>query len=271
MDRSLGSDGSLRVLMVAEQAAEGSDPGSWGAQSIDGMQVGIDSLSGGEVDERLEETDLLVAVGEAALLAAVRARVELPILPVSGPDGVESVSGAEVEKALDGVLDGNYTIDPVPSLSVRADGAGYRGLMDVMAVTSEAAKISEYQVSRVVDGDEQVLDRIRADGMLAAAPAGTPGYGTAAGGPILGPDLRAVSVVPVGPFRIEQPHWVLKLPIRIRVVREEVPVALLVDDQEVGSMAAGAAVTVDWGSPVRILRTPQSRSGVVAAGDDGTE
>lgn len=220
----------------------------------------VQTVSVEAADDELGAADILVPIGEAALLSLVRAAHGTPILPIDAGRGIQSVPREELENALSRVAEGQEQVHSVSTLDVRSDGERFRALMDVMAVTSEAAKISEYEVARQRDGEELVLDRIRADGMVAAAPAGTPGYVTAAGGPILDPDMDAVTVVPVGPFRIEQPHWVLELPISIQVVREEVPVSLLVDDREVGSMGAGTAVELRWGDPVEIVQTPESRS-----------
>lgn len=207
----------------------------------------------------IPDGDLHLAMDEAGLLEFVRAGTDSPVLPVS-VDGICSVSRLDLNAALRAVWDGNYTSRPVPTLDVAVDGDEYRALMDVMVVTAEAAKISEYALRTERRGQSDVLDTVRADGMVAATPTGTPGYASASGGPLLDPDLEVITVVPVGPFRVEQPHWVLDLPVEIRVVREEVPVSLLVDDREVGMVDAGTGVKLSWGAPVDVVDTPVSTS-----------
>lgn len=258
MEHVPDADDPLTVVLVGPESQAALEEGGL----VEGDEGRIGVVQAGSVEEAGDEVgtaDLVAPVGEAAFLSLVRAAYGTPILPVDAGRGIRSVPKAELEEALSVVAEGQETVHSVPTLDVRSDGDRFRAVMDVMAVTSEAAKISEYEVARLRDGEELILDRIRADGMVAAAPAGTPGYGTAAGGPILDPDMEAVTVVPVGPFRIEQPHWVLELPISIRVAREEVPVSLLVDDREVGSMEAGTAVELDWGDPVAIVQTSESR------------
>lgn len=267
MDRTLGSDGTLSVVVFGDDAASTVRDADLG----DRGDVSVATAEAAAVESALDtiaEGDLVVASGEAALLSLARNGVEQPILPVAGGKGVPSVQADVLGEALDDVRAGAHSMESLPGIAVRANGDRYRGVMDVMAVTSEAAKISEYQIATLDDGDEIVLDRIRADGVVAAAPAGTPGYGTAAGGPVLDPALDAMAVIPVGPFRIEHTHWVLELPISITVVREEVPVSLQVDDREVGTLDAGTAVEISWGTPMDIVVTSVSGSGLGPHGTD---
>ena len=266
MDRTLGSEGTLSVVVFGDDAAAVRD-----ADLGDRAEVAVEAVEGARVEpalDRLSEADLVVPSGEEAFLSLARREVEKPILPVDGGQGIASVRAGALGTAIDEVQAGAYSIRALPGIAVRADGDRYRGVMDVMAVTAEAAKISEYQIASLDDGDEVVLDRIRADGVVAAAPAGTPGYGTAAGGPVLDPALDAMAVIPVGPFRIEHTHWVLELPISLTVVREEVPVSLQVDDREVGTLEAGTAVEIAWGTPMDIVVTSVSGGGLRPHGSD---
>ncbi|APE95521.1 NAD+ kinase [Halodesulfurarchaeum formicicum] len=196
------------------------------------------------------ESDFLVTVGESALLSAVTAGVQVPIVPVAVDAGLPTVSLPDLTAAISALVAGESTIETVPTIAVSLGENTYRALMDVMVVTAEPARISEFRTRKVET--DVVVDQVRADGIVAAAPAGTPGYGTAAGGPILDPELDGLAVVPVGPFRTERPQWVLAPPIEFEVVRESVPVSLVVDDDPVERVPAGAPVKLDWGEPVEI-------------------
>jgi NAD+ kinase len=259
MERVLGTGESLSLLVVGEDL-DTSGVTSEFAEVGDTVTDVVEAEPGADAVQASGDADVVVTIGESALFPMVDEALQAPILPVDGGRGIESVRRADLAAAITAIAAGDGTLRSVPTVALESDGSHYCALMDAMAVTSEAAKISEYEVARRRDGGDEVLERIRADGIVAAAPAGTPGYGTAAGGPVLDPDLDAVTVVPVGPFRIEQPHWVLELPITIRVVREEVPVSLLVDDTEVGTITAGTAVELSWGSPIDVVRTPVSQS-----------
>lgn len=239
------------VVEREEQELSVSVPVDWAEQSSPEAE-----LDASELDP---EADAYIALGESAFLALVREAPGTPILPVAVGAGISDVGRDTLVSALDSVLAGNHELTELQTLSVEAATETYRAAMDVMAVTAEAAKISEYEVSTSHDEGDRILDTVRADGMLAATPAGTPGYGTAAGGPILDPGIRGVSVIPVGPFRVEHNQWVLQPPITVRVLREEVPVSLLVDDREVRRIGQGTSVEISWGEPIQVIRTPESK------------
>jgi NAD+ kinase len=206
--------------------------------------------------------DSHVAIGEPAVLSLVRNGVETPILPLDDIADTERGPRESWEVAIDSFL--NDAIDPigVPSLAVEVTDHSYRALMDVMVVTEEPARISEYEVrthekDRPFGGDA-VIDRVRADGVVAATPIGSRGYAGAAGGAIVDPNLFGLSIVSIGPFRVEQPHWVLDPPISLSVVRESAPVRVLVDDRSVSSLDPSTRVVLSRGREFQFLPTPAS-------------
>lgn len=204
--------------------------------------------------------DLVVALGEHALCSLASEAPSVPVLPVDVGGQIPAVDRADVEPALTAFAAGETTTVDQPLLSVVVDGSPPRyALMDAMAVTAEPAKISEFAVATERDGDRREVDRVRADGVVVATPAGTPGYASSAGGPLLDPALSAVAVVPVGPFRVEHTHWVVELPATVTVAREESPVSVLIDDEEVGSIPAHEALRLTWGPTLSLVATERSR------------
>ncbi|MFW6383798.1 MAG: hypothetical protein ACOCZC_00175 [Halodesulfurarchaeum sp.] len=201
------------------------------------------------VEEAVEGKGLLVVAGESALLDYVGAGGPGPVLPLGVEGGVESVVPSRFAGALQAVGDGDLEAYSYPTIEVSwADGMA-RALMDVMAVTAEPARISEF---RVFNADGSEIDQVRADGLVAAGPAGTPGYATAAGGPVLDRSIEGVAVAPVAPFRTVRKQWVLTPPIRVEVTREEVPVSLIVDDRERGRLDPFDPVRIALGPPISV-------------------
>lgn len=198
---------------------------------------------------------VLVAVGEAALLEYVRRGGSGPVLPIGVDGGVPAVDTASATTAVESLADGHETVS-YPTIDASRGEDRYRALMDVMAVTAEPARISEYKARKVET--DTVIDQVRADGIVVSGPAGTPGYGTAAGGPMVDRDLGGMSVVPVSPFRTSRPRWVVAPPIEIEVTRGEVPVSLLVDDEEVGRLPAADPLTLDWAGPLDVAVVEES-------------
>lgn len=197
--------------------------------------------------EHRSDLEYVVAVGEPALLSVFRTAMNAPLIPVAVDAGLPSVSEDQLDTALESLANGDVESVEMPTIDVSLGESEFRALMDVMAVTAEPARISEFRTKK---GDGTVVDTVRADGVVVSAPAGTPGYGTAVDGPILDPAVGGVAVVPVGQFRTAHPRWVLAPPVEIEVIRDTVPISLVVDDREVETMPADTSLRLTWGRPV---------------------
>ncbi|MFB6139544.1 MAG: ATP-NAD kinase [Halosimplex sp.] len=204
------------------------------------------------------ESDALVAVGESALLAVARAAPTAPVLPVAAGRGVRSVPRDAVEAAVDALVTGEFSRVEHPVVDVRvAERTRARALFDVMLVSAEPAQISEYAVE---SGDDAVA-QFRADGVVLATPAGSPGYASAAGGPVVAPETGAVTVVPVAPFATDTAHWVVPSEgLRVSVERDETAVHLLADDRVVGPVEPHEPVGVAPATSLSIAVVPESRA-----------
>lgn len=204
----------------------------------------------------VEEARFVVAVGEAALLAVGRTRPAVPVLPVAAGPGVRSVPRKTIETALSDLLDGAYQTERHPLVDVSvADRTTATALTDVMLISAEPAQISEFAVST---RGEQVA-QFRADGVVVATPAGTPGYAEAAGGPLLAPETDVAAVVPIAPFATDADHWALALEtLTLSVERHEPAVQVVVDDRIVGA--------VDPADPVRLAVRGGIEVAVIDAG-----
>jgi NAD+ kinase len=200
-------------------------------------------------------SDSVVAVGEPAVLAVARATPAVPVLPVAAGRGVRSVPRADVPGAVAALLDGEVTTETHPVVGTRvADRTTARALQDVMLVSAEPAQISEYTVR--ADGER--VARFRADGVVVATPAGSPGYARATGGPVVPPEAGVVAVVPVSPFSTDVDHWVVELTdVRLSVERDETDILLVADDRVVGP--------VDRDDPVRLGPAGRVELAVVSA------
>ncbi|ELZ25790.1 ATP-NAD kinase [Halosimplex carlsbadense 2-9-1] len=206
----------------------------------------------------VEDSDAVVAVGEPALLAVARTGTDAPVLPVAAGPGVRSLPREEVATGVADFVAGDYERVPYPLVDVHvADRTRATALFDLMLVSAEPAQISEYAVER---GDDRVA-RFRADGVVVATPAGSSGYASAAGGPVLTPDTDAVAVVPVAPFETDIDHWVLPpAGLSVSVERDETTVHLLADDRVVGPVEPHEAVHVAPAGSVSLALVAAGRS-----------
>lgn len=199
--------------------------------------------------------DWVVAIGADSLAAVVAAGLECPVLPVAAGEGLPSVPRDRAAAAVRSVAAGEGTRDPRVLLSVALDGDRIAtALFDVMLVTDEPARISEFGI---LSGPDPVA-QFRADGTVVATPAGSADYASAAGGPRVFPETESLAIVPVAPFVTDADHWVVPdADVRVRVEREE-PIALVVDGDRRLVVDAGAEVTVSRSGHLPVITTPES-------------
>jgi NAD+ kinase len=184
--------------------------------------------------------DTVVAAGEPALVDLVRAGVGVPVLPFGVGPGVRSVPPLAVDSVLH-LLSGSLETVERPVLRASTPLGGEVALFDVMLVTDEPARISEYAVK---SGGTRV-DTFRADGVVVATPAGSHGYARAADSPLVGPSTGVVSVVPISPFATNVDSWMLDTDgVSLVVERDETPVELLADGRPSGPVVPGETVRI---------------------------
>jgi NAD+ kinase len=215
--------------------------------------------------ERERDADLVLAVGDGALCSLIDDPAPAPTLPVAtsvgrhgcGRDRVDAVLAALASSGLDGLTVAHpvLTVDAAGADTLDA-GPRSQALLDVALVTSEPAHISEYTVA---DGAGD-LASFRADGVVVATPAGSAGYGAAAGGPVLAAG-SGLAVVPVSPYTTDPHTWVVDPPVELGVERDESPVSLVVDGREVGTVPVERAVRLTVDRTVDLLRPPGSGGG----------
>ena len=204
------------------------------------------------------DPDRLVAVGPESLPTLVAAGVPTaPVLPIDAGPGTPSVPLAHSEAGIGAFLAGDGGTVTVPVLGVAVDGQyRTRALADVMLVTAEPARISEYAVAT----GERAIAKFRADGVVAATPLGSHGYTRRVDGPVLAPGTSVAAVVPVAPFATDPDHWVVPLSdLELRVVRDEHPVELPTDHRSLGEISPEVPVSISVADSLTLATVPGSR------------
>ncbi|WP_284009818.1 ATP-NAD kinase [Haloarcula pelagica] len=205
-------------------------------------------------DGTVPETETVVAVGQAALSAVADTDSDPLVLPVDAGRGVRSVARESITAAVRG-LDGARTERHYTLSITRGGECVGRTVWDTTLVTEDAARISEFAITTPTD----TIDAFRADGVVVATPAGSPGYARRVGGPVLAPSPVAV-VAPIAPFATNPDHWVVPVDeLTLSVERDEATVSLLVDDDRAGTVARGESVTLSESDPIRVAVVAESR------------
>ena len=209
-------------------------------------------------DLAVMDVDWVIAIGgDGTLLKTARlvAASGTPILGVnSGKLGfMMQTTPGELDKALEQVFDGKYTLDKRLVLQGRIgnETSGDATASSVFSALNDIV-IDKGSICRVIElgiyvNDEHVND-VMADGLIVSTPTGSTAYSLAAGGPILAPGMEAIVVSPICPHTLSNRAMVLAARDRVRVeVRADHPDLLLtVDGQE--------NVVIQPGSTVELCR-----------------
>lgn len=237
----------------------------------------VESAGGTPLDHRAgQNTDpaFVIAVGGTALRSLVP-DPPAPILPVeTGTPGFSPLSRDQLGSVLPALLElfssdrdrtGDHTETDPQRLTVthpvvgidRPDGRTH-ALTDVMLITEEPARISEYTVVAPNGHQRQQVMSVRSDGVVVATPAGSHGYAHNAGGPRIAAETGVGAVVPIAPFSIDADHWVVSLSdIRLTVNRDDAAVELRADGRRVGTVSPAETLRLRSVTTIEIIAVEQ--------------
>jgi NAD+ kinase len=206
-----------------------------------------------ECDLQDQEADMaLVLGGDGAILRAARQMGyrQVPVLGVNlGKLGfLADLRPDELRAAFPRVAQGEFritrhvmiecTLDPSP----QTPAPSFLGLNEVLVRSGRPF----HTIDLDLEIDEETVDRFSGDGLLVSTPVGSTGHNLSAGGPILGQEVEAFVVTPICP------HALTSRPVvdssskeyRIKMGRGSSNAVLIVDGQEVGTLAQSQAIAI---------------------------
>jgi NAD+ kinase len=148
----------------------------------------------------LSDYNVLILVGtDNAVLKALQAMGEnsIPIFPISPPGHYTffaSVAWEELEKAINKLISGDYTVEKYSRIKAVIDGSKVVHALNEIALFSyKSATLLEYYL--IIDNE--FVWRDIGDGVIVATQAGSTAYAFSAGGPIVMGDANVFVIVPV--------------------------------------------------------------------------
>ena len=147
-------------------------------------------------------TDMAIILGGDGTLLRTQNLItrEIPIFGIN-MGTVGFLTEIDVENtflALDHILAGDSHKEKRTQLIVSHENQTYRALNEVVIMTAKPAKMLHYEIS--VDGE--VVEELRADGLIISTPSGSTAYSMSAGGPIVDPKVGAIIIVPICPYKL---------------------------------------------------------------------
>lgn len=152
------------------------------------------------------KADMILAIGgDGTILRALQLSDAKVFGINSGSLGfLAEVNAPEVDASLQKILRGEYTVEERMRLKVTVDGQRLFDCTNEAVVhTAQIAKIRTFEIGL----GEELVERVRADGIIVATPTGSTSYSMSAGGPIVDPRLDAIVVTAIAPFKpASRPH-----------------------------------------------------------------
>jgi len=106
---------------------------------------------------------------------------------------------------------------------------------------------------------DQLMFRLRADGLVLATPAGSTAYALSAGGPIVHPEVEAISVVPLCPHTLSNRPVVIPATdvVTLKLLSSPKPSVLNLDGQECLHLSEGDEVKVQKAGNISLIYLPE--------------
>ena len=143
----------------------------------------------------------IVLGGDGTLLRAQsKMKPETPIFGVNmGTVGfLTEIEAADTFHALEEVLKGNYYKEKRSKLVVSHENHHYTAMNEVVIMTDKPAKMLHFEIQ--VDGE--IIEEVRADGLIVSTPSGSTAYAMSAGGPIVDPKVGGFIIIPICPYKL---------------------------------------------------------------------
>ena len=140
---------------------------------------------------------------------------KIPILSINmGTVGfLTEVEPDNIFECLDSLLSYDFFIEERLQLDVFCDEEWITVLNELVIMTSQPGKMLDLEISV----DEELVDNVRADGLIISTPSGSTAYAMSAGGPIVDPRVEAAVIIPICPFKLNTRPKIVPADSRITV------------------------------------------------------
>ncbi|MFU0823815.1 NAD(+)/NADH kinase [Clostridium sp.] len=201
------------------------------------IKIYRDSIDLDKIKSR--ELDMIIVLGgDGTILRTARsiAKFEVPILGINmGHLGfLTAVEILEIEKAIENIGNGNYTVEDRMMLQCEISNKGniktYNSLNDIVVSKGTLSRILNYEIYI----DDKFYTSFNSDGVIISTPTGSTAYALSAGGPIVYPTLDVISLIPICPHSMQTRSIILESSSEISIIvnSKNEQVFLTIDGQE---------------------------------------
>ncbi len=182
------------------------------------------------------DVDMVVAVGGDGTILRTQGIINHKKIPLVGINKgavgfLTEIDPEDALNALEQVLNGDYFIEKRTQLKICHNKQLHTALNEVVLMTQKPAKMLHIEISV----DDEVVEELRADGLIVATPSGSTAYSMSAGGPIVDPRVDAFIIVPICPFKLGARPFVVPNDsvIKVKFLRKGKKAVAVIDGQQV--------------------------------------
>jgi NAD+ kinase len=212
----------------------------------------------GDGDADLQSADIAVVLGgDGTMLRALQRFIgtDIPVIGVNfGRVGfLASIAREQLEPGLARVFNGEYTVAPLTTLDVEAEGARASAMNDIVALSAVRGRMVE--LGWQIAGED--LGVQPCDGMICSTPSGSTAYNLSNGGPVLVRGLDAMAITFIAPHSLHARPMVVPrgLDLEIRNETVDVGASVIVDGHALTEVTPGHSLLVRLGEQRALLAT----------------
>ncbi len=188
----------------------------------DASAIKIDSIIKTSPNEQvIAKSDLVIAVGgDGTLLSCSRkfGSCGLPILGINlGNLGfLNDITPSDLTNSIIEILDGKYVLEERFFLKTSINNTQCKdiALNEVVIHSGSLAQLIEFEVFV----DDKFVYRQKADGLIINTPTGSTAYALSGNGPIIHPNVGAISILPMLPHSLNTRPLIVDDTVKIKVI-----------------------------------------------------
>lgn len=180
------------------------------------------------------DVDIIIAIGGDGTILRTQSIIssrEIPLFGINmGTVGfLTEIDPENALSALEEVISGKYELEERTQLQICHNQKLHTALNEVVLMTRRPAKMLHIEISV----DKEIVEELRADGLIIATPSGSTAYSMSAGGPIVDPRVDAFIIVPICPFKLGARPTVVPndSTIQVKLLREGKKAIAVIDGQ----------------------------------------
>jgi len=221
-----------------------------------GIEVSIDSISGGmigvmgmEFDLLCQTSDILVTLGgDGTLISTVRRSFsyDIPVLGVyAGRLGfLADINLQELDSFIQKLIVGEYRVDERAILEARF----IQNDIEIEVHAFNDIVVTRPSVSNMIHietlVDSKAFNTYYGDGVIVSTPTGSTAYNLSAGGPVLFPLTNVFALTPICPHSLTQRPVVLPGEFPIEMKSKEDRALIIIDGQDKHELQANQSIRI---------------------------